>query len=99
MKLVDLDAEINRTCNEVCGHDRYKCKWAKYAIYDSSEEACSVIRALEKAVPVEAIPVEWLEEQRNRIANIPRRGKSLVQLINGLLAMWQKEQNEQEDRK
>ena len=41
---------------------------------------------------VDAIPVEWLEEQRNQVAYLPRGGKQLVRVVDGLLAMWRKEQ-------
>lgn len=44
------------------------------------------------APTIDAIPVEWLVEQRNRVAHLPRNGKSLTRLIDGLIAMWQKEQ-------
>lgn len=55
MKLCDLDIEIDRICNEVCGHGRELCVW--------KPEGCNQIDSLEKATPIEAIPVDWLKQQ------------------------------------
>ena len=56
MKLVDLDVEIDRVCNEICGCDRAHCKWKVYG----KEEGCNQIQELEKASVVDAIPVKQL---------------------------------------
>lgn len=56
MKIVNLEAEIKRTCQAVCGHDRKDCRWA----HCKPGEGCTVIERLEEAQPVEAIPVEYL---------------------------------------
>lgn len=53
MRLIDVDAEVDRVCNEVCGHDRKHCAWGK--------EGCNQIEELEKAETVKAIPLWWLE--------------------------------------
>lgn len=61
MKIVNLEAEIKRTCQAVCGRDRKDCRWAHY----KPGEGCTVIERLEEAQPVEAIPVEWMKVQDN----------------------------------
>lgn len=66
MKIVNLEAEIKRTCQAVCGRDRKDCRWAHY----KPGEGCTVIERLEEAQPVEAIPVEWMKAQDNIAAKV-----------------------------
>jgi hypothetical protein len=42
---------------------------------------------IDNAPTIDAIPVAWVEEQRDRIRNIPRRGKGIARIIDWLLAM------------
>lgn len=49
---------------------------------------------VEKVPRADVISVEWLQEQRDRVYDIPRRGHEMVRIIDGLLAMWNKEQME-----
>ena len=59
MRLVDIDVEINRVCNEICGCDREHCKWKVYG----EDEGCNQIQELEKAKVVGAIPFDWFYKQ------------------------------------
>lgn len=84
MKLVDLDVEIDRICNEVCGHDREHCMWKAYG----EEEGCNQIQELEKAKAIAAIPVGWLIDR----ANDPKRAPLYRRYAQMLYEEWQKEQ-------
>ena len=88
MKIVNLEAEIKRTCQAVCGRDRKDCRWAHY----KPGEGCTVIERLEEAQPVEAIPVEWLENHDSEGNEYGRRYITVVEA----LSMWQSEQEAQE---
>jgi hypothetical protein len=65
MRLIDIDVEIDRVCNEICGCDRKHCKWRVYG----EEEGCNQIQELEKAKVVDAIPVEQLKYYDNSFSN------------------------------
>ena len=86
MKIVNLEAEIKRTCQAVCGHDRKDCRWA----HCKPGEGCTVIERLEEAQPVEAIPVDWLRDLAEHISN--RVVDDVVDLIYGLIEQYQREQ-------
>ena len=84
MKIVDLDAEIERTCQAVCGCERKDCKWAHFGPNYKPEKACTVIQRLEEAQPIEAITVKWLEKYKDE----PMLKKS----IHAILYLWRREQ-------
>lgn len=85
MKLVNLDIEIDRVCNEICGCDREHCMWKVYG----EDEGCNQIQELEKAKVVEAIPLDWFYKQ------IVEHPESLdARVYNAVLkdyTNWQKE--------
>jgi len=83
MKIVNLEAEIKRTCQAVCGHDRKDCRWA----HCKPGEGCTVIERLEEAQPVEAIPVTWLETLQAKY----NRGSVMWWAIGIILDRWKKE--------
>lgn len=86
MKLVNLDVEINRICNEICGCDREHCQWKAYG----EDEGCNQIQELEKARVVEAIPVEWIEE---KIKYMKQDCESDArEVIQSLVYWWRAEQ-------
>ena len=80
MKLCDLDIEIDRICNEVCGHGRELCVW--------KSEGCNQIDSLEKAKPIKAIPIAWLIEHRDWTF----RGDTCSHLVDAIIQTWQMEQ-------
>lgn len=82
MKIVNLEAEIKRTCQAVCGHDRKDCRWA----HCKPGEGCTVIERLEEAQPVEAIPVTWLETLQAEY----NRGSVMWWAIGIILDRWKK---------
>ena len=83
MKIVNLEAEIKRTCQAVCGRDRKDCRWAHY----KPGEGCTVIERLEEAQPVEAIPVTWLEAWQAEY----NRSSVMWWAIGIILDRWKKE--------
>ena len=83
MKIVNLEAEIKRTCQAVCGRDRKDCRWAHY----KPGEGCTVIERLEEAQPVEAIPVTWLEALQAEY----NRSSVMWWAIGIILDRWKKE--------
>ena len=83
MKIVNLEAEIKRTCQAVCGRDRKDCRWAHY----KPGEGCTVIERLEEAQPVEAIPVTWLEALQAEY----NRDSVMRWVIGIILDRWKKE--------
>ena len=83
MKTVNLEAEIKRTCQAVCGRDRKDCRWAHY----KPGEGCTVIERLEEAQPVEAIPVTWLEAWQAEY----NRSSVMWWAIGIILDRWKKE--------
>ncbi len=83
MKIVNLEAEIKRTCQAVCGRDRKDGRWAHY----KPGEGCTVIERLEEAQPVEAIPVTWLEALQAEY----NRGSVMRWVIGIILDRWKKE--------
>ena len=83
MKIVNLEAEIKRTCQAVCGHDRKDCRWA----HCKPGEGCTVIERLEEAQPVEAIPVTWLEALQAEY----NRSSVMWWAIGIILDRWKKE--------
>lgn len=94
MKVVNLEAEINRTCQAVCGCDRKDCKWTHFGPKYRPEEACTVIQRLEEAQPEDAISVAWLRDLAEHISN--RVVDDVVDLIYGLIEQYQREQEAQE---
>ena len=86
MKVVDLNAEINRTCQAVCGCNRKDCKWTRFGPKYRPEEACTVIQRLEEAQSIEAIPVEWLYNHAKGIEN------PYPVIIEDAIEEWTKEQ-------
>ena len=83
MKVVNLEAEIKRTCQAVCGHDRKDCRWA----HCKPGEGCTVIERLEEAQPVEAIPIDWIKAW-----GTAKQAHFMPTAIRLLLEGWQKEQ-------
>ena len=83
MKIVNLEAEIKRTCQAVCGRDRKDCRWAHY----KPGEGCTVIERLEEAQPVEAIPVMRLEAWQAEY----NRSSVMWWAIGIILDRWKKE--------
>ena len=83
MKIVNLEAEIKRTCQAVCGHDRKDCRWA----HCKPGEGCTVIERLEEAQPVEAIPIDWIKAW-----GTAKQVYFMPTAIRLLLEGWQKEQ-------
>lgn len=83
MKTVNLEAEIKRTCQAVCGRDRKDCRWA----HCKPGEGCTVIERLEEAQPIEAIPITWLETLQAEY----NRGSVMWWAIGIILDRWKKE--------
>ena len=86
MKIVNLEAEINRTCQAICGCDRKDCKWTHFGPRYRPEEACTVIQRLEEAQPEDAIPVALLEALQAEY----NRGSVMWWAIGIILDRWKK---------
>ena len=86
MRLIDLDQTIFvPVVDESHGGATYEMQMTIAEFFDKFLDGF-------KPEVVDAIPVDWLEKQRNRVAHLPRHGKTMARVIDCLIAMWQKEQ-------
>lgn len=99
MRLIDADALMLKICGEGCGCMPDQCGYPCCDI-GGNEKRCRTGEYVENAPTIPAIPVEWLEQQRDKrraaaAAHSNISSMTVLEAINVVLELWQKEQEGQ----